>query len=271
MKLSWRMAAVLACVALAATVWAGENVWISKTGDKHKPGDGHAVFFSDDGANEFDLSELADGETRIIGSGAKQVTVSRDGDEVEIFRPAGNDQSELSVTCRISSDNCKIMTFDDDPEQVMIMIEKTRECVNGVGDCEDVVLDLQAFGDGTSHVMIRKTIECDDEGDCTELEDVSRGGIHAEGDVLVESLDGERGEGDMVFIRRAGDNGFNFRFGDGKSVALRCPEGDTTMVVDKDEADDVFLCPKHSLPLEKSAERANIRRVEIKRDKPHEH
>ena len=40
--------------------------------------------------------------------------------------------------------------------------------------------------------------------------------------------------------------------GDGDEVLLRCPERDTTMHVALDEADDTFLCPKHSVPLEKA-------------------
>ena len=48
------------------------------------------------------------------------------------------------------------------------------------------------------------------------------------------------------------------------TVALSCPEGDTSMHVSKEEADDVFLCPKHSLPLE--PQKRMIRRIHIDRD-----
>ena len=37
---------------------------------------------------------------------------------------------------------------------------------------------------------------------------------------------------------------------DSSKVHLRCPEGDSTIHVDKEEAGDVFLCPKHSVPME---------------------
>jgi len=38
----------------------------------------------------------------------------------------------------------------------------------------------------------------------------------------------------------------------GSQASLRCPEGDVTMVVDRDEADETYLCPKHAVPLERS-------------------
>lgn len=264
-----KLAILLGCAALAASAWAGDGVWVSRSGEAHELDGDHAVFFSDDGAVEFDLADLADGETRIIGSGVKQVSVTRNGDEATIFRAARGNESELSITCRLGSDNCKILTYDDDPEQVMIMIEKTRECVNGVGDCDDGVFGVDALDGAGSRVVIRK-IHCDEAGKCDEFEDVSSAGAEGAARVLIETVDGERGGGDMVFIRRAGENGFNFRFGDGKTVALRCPEGDTTMVVDKDEADDVFLCPKHSQPLEK-VDRLIERRIRVKGNEPHLH
>ena len=40
------------------------------------------------------------------------------------------------------------------------------------------------------------------------------------------------------------------RFDDGK-VVLTCPEGDAKIHVEQEEAEDTFLCPKHSVPMEK--------------------
>lgn len=36
-----------------------------------------------------------------------------------------------------------------------------------------------------------------------------------------------------------------------EGIIMRCPEGDTTMMIDEAEKDEVFLCPKHNVPLEK--------------------
>ena len=58
--------------------------------------------------------------------------------------------------------------------------------------------------------------------------------------------------------------------GDGEEVVLRCPEGDTTMRVDLDEADETYLCPKHSLPLEKLATAGKPHRVKIIKKKSDE-
>jgi len=44
---------------------------------------------------------------------------------------------------------------------------------------------------------------------------------------------------------------------------LRCPEGDTTMRVKKEEVDEVFLCPKHSLPLEKAPSKGRVHRIKV--------
>jgi hypothetical protein len=47
-------------------------------------------------------------------------------------------------------------------------------------------------------------------------------------------------------------------------VSLRCPEGDTTMRVDKSEAEDVFLCPKHSVPLEQVKSKGRVHEIKVR-------
>jgi hypothetical protein len=49
---------------------------------------------------------------------------------------------------------------------------------------------------------------------------------------------------------------------DGKTV-LRCPEGDATVRVDEEEADDTFLCPKHSVPMEQVAAKKLIKTIRV--------
>jgi len=126
---------------------AHRNVWVQSDGPHS-----HGVFISDmsDGATANDLSELFDGETRIFGYGEKQVTAVREADEVTISRAATADDDEISVTCTIGRDLCKVLTFDDEPEKVMIVIEKSRRCVNGEGDCDAGLLHLE-MGHGSGH------------------------------------------------------------------------------------------------------------------------
>jgi hypothetical protein len=109
--------------------------------------------------------------------------------------------------------------------------------------------------DGVGHsVMIRKIVECDDDGDCSENV-IHSGGGH--GMVRIEKLGSGVGETEVIVLGQGGnwvgdDIGGNLMFiSSDDKVALRCPEGDTTMRVDRKEVDAVYLCPKHSQPLEK--------------------
>jgi hypothetical protein len=55
-------------------------------------------------------------------------------------------------------------------------------------------------------------------------------------------------------------------------ISLRCPEGDTTMRVEKEEAEDVFLCPKHSVPLEKVEFKGRVHEIKVRtKEKPKEY
>ncbi len=216
----------------------------------------------------FDLSDLADGETRVFGVGDKQVTVSREGDLATIRRARGAGDPEMEITCRLSSDTCKVITSEDDPSRVMLVIQKTRECENGVGDCDDELLDLDLGGEGHA-VLVRKIVECDEEGNCEETADVTtHGDAHGHAMIRIEDFEGSLPE-DLVFVgedgKWVGDTGGKrvVVVGRDDRVALRCPEGDATMRVDKDEAGDVFLCPKHSVPLEQVETKARVHKIKL--------
>ena len=106
----------------------------------------------------FDLADLRDGETRTFGEGDKLVTVTREDDIVTIVRAESGEERKLEINCQIDKDTCQVMTFEDEPEKVMIIVKKTRECVHGEGDCGaaiDVHVDDLDFGEG-SHAIIRK-------------------------------------------------------------------------------------------------------------------
>lgn len=246
-----------------AAVAAGQGgTWVSADGDRHEiRGEAHALFIGEDDAESFDVADLADGETRILGSGEKQITATRSGDEVTLSRTRSTEADEVAISCTISEDSCKVLTFPSDPGKVLVVVEKTRVCENGVGDCDAQVELIEALPEGAKRIFVRRMVDCDEEGECSETEDVSEHpGSHAV--IRVETLGAP---GENVFVVGEGGPGHALVLhGDG--ITLRCPEGDTRMHVDEDEADEVFLCPKHSVPLEKvespTVERLRIRKVD---------
>jgi hypothetical protein len=277
-KLMLSLIVVLGLALTAAIAGEAEkHVWVSADGGHHSV-HGNVMFIAEDG-EAFDLSDLADGETRIFGTGEKQVTATRDGDVATITREPSGDESGLEITCHLSKDTCKIMTDDGDPEKVMIMIKKTRECIDGEGDCDEglELMDLGFTSDDAHTIVIRKTVECDDEGNCTE--DVTHhGGPHGDAEAIIELHAGVDAAGEVIVVGEGGswvgdhaEGNVVFITRDDK-VSLRCPEGDTTMRVEKNEADDVFLCPKHSVPLEKVPSKGAVREIKVRtKEKPHEH
>jgi hypothetical protein len=205
----FRVAGLAAALVLAGAAWAAPRMLVDAAG------------------TEFDLADLRDGETRTFGAGDAQLTAERDGDVVTVRREARGEHGPLSLRCRLSTDGCSVVTFEGD-DRVALQVEKRRECVNGVGDCEadeeEIVLGAH---DGTHEVIVER---CEGAA-CSER-------------VWIGAADA----GANVFVLSEPGGGFHFAGGD-RSV-LRCPEGDTTMVVERAEADGTFLCPKHSTRLE---------------------
>jgi hypothetical protein len=250
---------VAAAGLLATAAWAqdcdkkDEHVWVAKDAMLAMHGHHEGMLISEDG-EKFDLSDLADGETRTFGDGEKTITATREGDTVTIDREAEGDERPLKIKCDVEKDSCEVMTFDGEPGKVMIMVKKTRECVHGEDDCEavvDVTMDDFELGEGT-HAIIRK-IHCDEEGDCEKFEDV-----HGVGEIEIHADVHHGGHGNVMIFKT--DEMI------GNKVSLRCPEGDATIMVDKEEADDTFLCPKHSVPMEKGAEKMFIKKIRLEED-----
>jgi hypothetical protein len=263
---------------------AADGEWVSNDGKVHKLS-GNAMFISEDGgdADRFDLSEMRDGETRTFGVGARAVTVSRRGDVATISRSnSGGDVSKIDIACNLGEDTCTVVTFADDPEKVMVAIEKERVGVNGEGDC-DAHPGEWMHEDG-AHVIVE--IDCDGE-ECDELQNLQLDEIHEGLSSFVVKSDRMEGDLNRVLIKRmteGGEDGHNVfvqRLGEGSAVQrklhrvhmnstmLRCPEGDATLSVTKEEAEETFLCPKHSTPLEKveQRQRSRVIHVESKQDK----
>jgi hypothetical protein len=237
-------------VLLPCAVHADDQVWVTATSDEHPVGSRH-LFVKGEGET-FDLSELSDGETRVFGSGDSQVTAYRDGDRVTLERGASAGEQALEMSCTIGVDTCQVVTFEDDPQRVAIVLRSESRCRAGDDDC-DVGNVLAELGEGHS-VMVRTLVTCDGEGECAENT------VHAGGEptmIRVETVAEGAAGSDLVVIGEGGswvgdDARANvIMLGGDDSVTLRCPEGDATIRVDAEEADDVFLCPKHSKPMTK--------------------
>ncbi len=152
--------------------------------------------------NTVDLSELRDGETRVFGSGEKELIATRTGDTVTLEGAATADRSAISVDCRLGSDNCQVTTFDSN-DRIMIQIEKERVCENGVGDCDDDVMVMAGMPGNIpegAHVIIKK-VKCEGD-DCEEFEWVSDGKF-GEAEMIIADI---AGEGGNVFIPDGGDH-----------------------------------------------------------------
>jgi len=243
--------AVTFVVAVVAPALGGETqsrtekTWVSAAdGAVALPADGHMLFVGDEGGESFDVAELQDGETRTFGVGEKQVTVTRAGDVVTLSRVSPEAEKNLEVKCNVNQDNCRVLTFKDEPEKVMIVVEKTRSCVNGIGDCAPVDIEVEKLGGDAAKIRtIVRRVECDDQGNCQEFSDVASGGKM----VKVVADGGMHGDGSHAKVMMFHAGGL-----DGDQVLMVCPEGDSTLNVAKDEADQTYLCPKHNVPMEKA-------------------
>ena len=257
-KVRWAFLLTVVAVALVAWIAAlgADSVWVSSDGKTHDiHGSGHVVLF-DDGA-ALDLSELADGETRVIGAGDSAITVSRSGDVATISRAAVGDRQALDVRCDLTRDSCKVKVLAEDPERVMVMVRRERECVNGEGDCEEP-LELEGLGGDGQRIMIRKVLHCDGEEDCEKIEGAAAG-AH---ELHIEASAGEGAEGHVMFLRSGGAEDV-IVVPQGDSVVLRCPEGDATLRVSRAEAGQTFLCPKHATPLTRVEPRVGVRELRL--------
>ena len=132
----------------------------------------------------------------------------------------------------------------------MIMISKTRKCVNGEGDCAEAEVNVDHIGHG-AHAVVRQ-VKCDGDGNCEHFVN-----SHGTADVIaIQDFVGGSDSGNNVIIRSG--------MIDSDQVRLACPEGDSSIQVDLDEADDTFLCPKHSVAMEKQqAGNVFIRKIHI--------
>ena len=147
---------------------------------------------------KFELEDLADGETRELGDGERQVTATRNGDVVTL-NVQGEEGKAKTITVDLGDGGGgKVMMIEGDGHSKFVM---------RAHDGHNVHKDVRVF---TSN-------EADD--------------AH---NVFV--LDG-LGEGMSWFAEEGAD-------------MLRCPEGDVTMTLEKDDAGS-YYCPKHNVELER--------------------
>jgi hypothetical protein len=177
-----------------------------------------------DGQTEVvNLAELADGETRTFDTEKGQIVASRDGDNVLLtIRKDG--EEEHSFTCVANKDECIVIRGKEgSPDATMLVIKKRAHGEHG----EEMDVDMMVLG--SAHAT-------------------------AHGKAMFIGEDGA-----SVLRLHTGHDGMRFETKDGAHVIhieksgtmLRCPEGDTTMRLDEDEADKTYYCPKHDLALEK--------------------
>ena len=250
---------VMAVVAGGAAL-AEEQVWVSAKGDHHVMAKGHAKLFASDG-EVFDVSELADGETRVFGRGEKQITATRDGDEVLLSRSAADGEDAVEIVCALESDSCRIITIGDEPDKLMIAIEKRTVCEGGETEC-DVHLSSLHHGEGEATILVQTVADCSADVECEHAEEVVVVGSGHHGAMMHSGLIELLADGDdahFITVESDGGEPTKMLVRAGNKVHLRCPEGDATMVVDKDEADETYLCPKHSVPMERATMPHKIR------------
>lgn len=260
-----RILILLAVALLAAgTATAGEDdtsvfTWSSGGGTFVVNGAG-ALAGDDVERTELDLADLADGETRTIPTDRGDILATREGDVVTVSGPGLGDErvirlgplscdvADADATCTLS-----IMRLGDDRHAVAL--DRSAGCEGD--DCPHVVSIAHAMhcaGEDCDVTAARNVTLCaadgDDEdgSDCRAITIDTLGGAHVLDVGSLVDADGAR----VLVERMAHGAGPRVVVTGGDSVALRCPEGDTTMTVDRAHADEVYLCPEHSLPLEKT-------------------
>lgn len=178
-----------------------------------------------------DLSSLADGETREFGGGDHRISAQRVGDVVTITTIKGAGEGQSPIQCNVKTETCLVMTGAEGAGHKMIVIKKS-------GD-----------GDATQEVEKRVSVF------------VGNGG---EGQATW--VEGEGGDNSFAFVTSDSDEPMVVEVGMGDKVMLRCPEGDTSMTVDKSEATTEYRCPKHNVALAKvDAPMRHVIRREIRR------
>lgn len=220
-KLGWILAAAVALL-MAAPAFPC---------DLHRMGaGGENCFFSD--GEPFDLSELADGETRYFGPREREMAVTRIGDDV-VMTLSGDDGETHEIKCNLVEDGCFILTTGED-DDASIMIMNTRG-PHGHGKGNFAFLDDESLSHG-KRVLIRTLGAVDDEFV------IDGHGIRGR---IAQALQWVSDDEDAGAPRHL------FRMLAEPGTMVRCPEGDTTMHLEEDESAEGYYCPRHNVLMEK--------------------
>ena len=186
----------------------------------------------------FDLSALGDGETRTFGEGDRILTATRSGDLVRVTLPGGESGKGRELSCTIGTDRCLVRTLDGG----RVLIEARRHAGgDGKESVEEDTFILGLGGEaGKEALMFSKAVP-------PPLEIVGADGkqvrvVHVAGGLpgAVTLAEGER--------------------------MLRCPEGDTTMTLAKDDTFTGYRCPRHGVELKEVTGKVERHMIWIQRD-----
>jgi hypothetical protein len=210
-KLGWMVAAVVALL-LAAPAFPCDLHGMGAEG-------GNCFFGEGDG---FDLSQLADGETRYFGPQERAVAVTRGGDEV-VMTITGDGGETHEIKCNVVEDSCLLLESGEGG-QASLMISSSHG-LHGEGLPEFLFVDDEDLAGG-KRVLIQA--------------------LHAADNEFVFANPGshwvsDEEDGQNQFLRILGDPG----------TMVRCPEGDTTMRLDEGESAEGYYCPRHNALMEK--------------------
>lgn len=182
-----------------------------------------------------DLSELGDGETRTFGTGEDVITATREGDVIRITLPRGDGDDERVIDCKLGGPSqCYAFTRGGSAGVKMVVVSG-----DGPGQLEKKI-DVIAIGSGDGEKVFR-----------TADSHVILLRNPGDGEAEVETLIGSSGHPIELL-------------GHGKRV-LRCPEGDTTMSIEEDDA-LTYYCPKHNVELEEVEGPRLFSTIEIRTD-----
>lgn len=213
----------------------------------------HVRDLGDGDFTEIQLEDLADGESRTFGEGEHEIVITRNGSQLSLEFPGRDgDHGEIILggmghTLDCAGDNNCTISVSDNGHMIMINTDRAHTGMGMIGS------------------SIAKAFTFVTSGDVEGME----GEVHI---IKIGKGEGEDGEGENVWISGGhGGHGSMFLHSMGDKVTLRCTEGDTTMMVNKDDAEGSFYCPQHKTLLEKVSGHGMMKTIELHIDTDGEH
>ncbi len=158
-------------------------------------------------------------------------------------RTFGEGDHKVTVTRKGDLLTVKIDDLEEAHGKHMLWVGEDGKVITLEGGDADNVM-IKTSGDGTEIEKEVHVIRIGEDGE-----------KHAE-NITIDVMK-EGGEPHVIKMISKGDHEH------GDKIVLRCPEGDTTMVLDKDEAEETYLCPKHKSELQPVAHKVIKKKVEV--------